>query len=48
MVDESHAGNELYSSGTQNWNDASWIVTGRGLFAVCGVIGHEFIPSAIE
>jgi hypothetical protein len=43
IVDESQAGNELYSSGMQYENPDSCIVAGRGLATVGGV-GDDHIP----
>jgi hypothetical protein len=44
IVDESHAGNDVYSSGMQYENPVSCIVAGRGLGTLWGV-GADHIPS---
>tara|TARA_R110002060_G_scaffold28506_1_gene38595 strand:+ start:594 stop:794 length:201 start_codon:yes stop_codon:yes gene_type:complete len=43
-VEESQAGNDVYSSGMQYENPVSCIVAGRGLVTCCGV-GVDHIPS---
>jgi hypothetical protein len=47
IVEESHAGSDVYSSGMQYENPVSCIVAGRGLVTVWGV-GEDHMPSPID
>ena len=47
IVDESQAGNDVYSSGMQYENPVSCIVAGRGLRVGCSV-GEDHIPNPTD